>query len=85
MPRMDDPEGRDLDDEMYAWHYWRGVSGLYYARRKLSSPPVVLRGKTLEELREQVAAHVKAKGLQRRQDRPGTAMDGSWDGTRPAR
>jgi hypothetical protein len=77
MLRMDDPEGRGLGDEMHAWHYWRGVSGLYYARRKLSSPPVVLRGKTLEELREQVAAHVKTKGQQGRQDRPGMAMDGS--------
>jgi hypothetical protein len=80
MLRMDDAQGRDLDHEMHAWHYWRGASGLYYARRKLSSPPVVLRGKTLEELREQVVAHVKAKGQQDQQDRPGTAKDGSCDG-----
>jgi hypothetical protein len=75
MMRMDDPQGQGLDHEMHAWHYWRGVSGLYYARRKLSSPPVVLRGKTLEELREQVAAHVKAKGQQEQQDGPGAAME----------
>lgn len=60
----DDREVDGSEAELHAWHYWRGVSGLFYARRKLSSPPIVLRGETLEELRDQVAARVKAKRQQ---------------------
>jgi hypothetical protein len=49
----------DLECEFPAWHWWRGVSGLYYARRVKSSPPVVLRAETLDELREQVRDYLK--------------------------
>jgi hypothetical protein len=28
------------------WEAWRGVSGLLYVRRRMSSPPVVFRGYT---------------------------------------
>jgi len=32
------------------WQAWRGVSGIWYARRPKSSPPIVLRGETPGEL-----------------------------------
>jgi hypothetical protein len=51
----------DLDDIPCGWHYWRGVSGLFYARRKLSSPPVVLRAETLDGLRKQVLEYLAAR------------------------
>jgi hypothetical protein len=33
------------------WHCWQGVTGLWYGRRIMTSPPVVLRAETPSELR----------------------------------
>jgi hypothetical protein len=33
---------------------WRGVSGLLYVRRRMTSPPVVFRGYTPKSLAEQI-------------------------------
>ena len=41
------------------WHAWRGVSGLLYARRPLTSPPVVVRATDVEDLRDRIK---KAEG-----------------------
>ena len=35
------------------WHVWRGVCGLLYARRPRTSPPAVVRGEDVVDLREQ--------------------------------
>lgn len=48
----------DLELEFPCWHWWTGVSGLFYARRVKSSPPIVLRAKSLDELRERVRAYL---------------------------
>jgi hypothetical protein len=40
--------------ELPYWHVWRGVSGLLYARRLNSSPPVVVRGEDVVDLRDQI-------------------------------
>ena len=40
----------DLEREFPCWHWWRGVSGLYYVRRVKSSPPIVLRAESKDEL-----------------------------------
>jgi hypothetical protein len=43
------------DPEMWAsilgWHCWRGLGGVWYARRVGASPAVVLRAPTLDALR----------------------------------
>ena len=39
------------------WEAWRGVSGLLYVRRRMSSPPVVFRGYTAEALAGQIREH----------------------------
>jgi hypothetical protein len=36
------------------WHVWRGVAGVLYARRLLSSPPRVVRSMNAEDLRERI-------------------------------
>jgi hypothetical protein len=54
-------ELNDLEDIQAGWHYWRGVSGLFYARRVRSSPPVVLRAGNLDELRALVREHIKSR------------------------
>ena len=36
------------------WEVWRGIAGLVYARKMLSSPPVVLRGEDPTDLRDQI-------------------------------
>jgi hypothetical protein len=56
---MTDPD--DLEREFPAWHWWKGVSGLFYARRVKSSPPVVLRAETLDELKKLVREHIAAR------------------------
>jgi len=36
------------------WRVWRGINGRVYARRALSSPPVVVRGGDAVDLREAI-------------------------------
>lgn len=36
------------------WHLWVGVAGIKYARRNLSSPPIVVRGETWDEIKKQI-------------------------------
>ena len=45
------PSAEALEAEFPGWHVWEGVTGEWYARRLLSSPPVVRRGTDLAELR----------------------------------
>jgi hypothetical protein len=48
----------DVAAEFPAWHVWRGISGLVYARKALSSPPVVLRAESPQDLRDQIRGHL---------------------------
>lgn len=40
--------------ELPDWHVWRGISGLVYARRRDTSPPVVVRGEDAVDLRDEI-------------------------------
>jgi hypothetical protein len=40
--------------ELPYWHVWRGISGLVYARRLMSSPPRVVRGEDAVDLRDAI-------------------------------
>jgi hypothetical protein len=40
------------------WEYWRGVNGAFYARRLRTSPPIVFRAETPEDLRRQVLEYI---------------------------
>jgi hypothetical protein len=54
--------GEDIPDwwphavEFPHWHVWRGVCGLVYARRSRSSPPLVVRSVSPDELRQAIEA-----------------------------
>jgi hypothetical protein len=37
--------------EFPAWHVWRGIAGILYARRPMSSSPRVVRGESPDDLR----------------------------------
>jgi hypothetical protein len=39
------------------WETWIGISGLRYARRRKTSPPVVFRSDTAEGLARQIREH----------------------------
>jgi hypothetical protein len=56
--RMDsqtaEPTLEDVDREWPRWHCWKGVSGLLYASRSLTSPPAVVRGEDATDLRDQI-------------------------------
>jgi hypothetical protein len=41
-------------DEFPQWHVWRGVGGLFYARRRVSSPPLVVRAPDADQLRDRI-------------------------------
>jgi hypothetical protein len=67
------PNGADLDraralaevDRDYpGWHAWPGVlAGVVYARRPRSSPPMVVRAVTTEELRLAIEDAERERGL----------------------
>jgi hypothetical protein len=40
--------------ELPDWHVWRGISGLVYARRRDTSPPVLVRGEDAVDLRDAI-------------------------------
>jgi hypothetical protein len=40
--------------ELPGWHVWRGISGLVYARRLNTSPPLVVRGEDAVDLRDAI-------------------------------
>jgi hypothetical protein len=63
---MNDPAGHQpaphdpltaLRGQFPGWEAWRGISGLLYVRRRMSSPPVVFRGYTAKSLAGQIREH----------------------------
>jgi hypothetical protein len=56
-----------LEADYPGWHVWLGVSSLWYARRVLSSPPVIVRAANLTELREAISGHA-SRGTQENPD-----------------
>jgi hypothetical protein len=52
--REDIPDWWPYEAEFPQWHVWRGVSGLVYARRPRTSPPIVVRGEDPMDLRDQI-------------------------------
>jgi hypothetical protein len=50
----DHPDWWGYGHEFPRWHVWRGIAGLLYARRLMSSPPRVVRGQDTTELRDQI-------------------------------
>jgi hypothetical protein len=51
-PPEPDPLAPLLTGEFRAWEVWQGVTGIWYARRRKTSPPPVLRAETTTELAE---------------------------------
>ncbi len=49
-----EPTLEDVEREWPRWHTWVGVSGLLYASRGLTSPPVLVRGEDAMDLRDQI-------------------------------
>jgi hypothetical protein len=49
-----EPTLDDLEAEFPRWHCWKGISGLVYASRNMTSPPVVLRAEDAVDLRDQI-------------------------------
>lgn len=44
------------------WECWHGISGLYYGRKLLSSPPVVLSAEDPTALRDEIRGHLGRTG-----------------------
>jgi hypothetical protein len=63
-----DPAGRSAGDTLATlrgrfpgWQAWRGVSGLLYARRVRTSPPVIVRAITADDLAAKITEHERGK------------------------
>jgi hypothetical protein len=59
------PAGTDplaaLRGRFPGWQAWRGVSGLLYARRLRTSPPVIVRAATADALAVKITEHERGK------------------------
>jgi hypothetical protein len=40
------------------WDVWKGISGLWYAQRRLGSTPVIVRGEDLTDLCDQIRGEI---------------------------
>jgi hypothetical protein len=49
-----EPSITDIPHCFPGWEAWRGISGLLYARRRMTSPPVVLRAEDTQDLIDQI-------------------------------
>jgi hypothetical protein len=49
-----EPTLDEVAAEFPGWECWRGIAGLLYARKMLSSPPVVIRAEDPQDLRDQI-------------------------------
>ena len=56
------PTLEDVQREFPRWHAWRGIAGLVYARKMLSSPPAVVRAEDPAGLREAIRAAIGQEG-----------------------
>jgi hypothetical protein len=50
----DEPTLDEVGREFPAWHCWKGISGLVYAKLNHASPPVVVRGEDPLDLRDSI-------------------------------
>jgi hypothetical protein len=50
-----------LRGKFIGWQAWRGVSGLLYARRLRTSPPVIVRAATADDLSAQITEYERSK------------------------
>jgi hypothetical protein len=51
---QDEPTWWPFAAEFPHWHVWQGINGLVYARRVMSSPPLVVRGEDAVDLRDEM-------------------------------
>ena len=51
---MTEPTLDDVRAMFPRWEVWTGIAGLVYARKPLTSPPVVLRAEDPTDLRDQI-------------------------------
>jgi hypothetical protein len=51
-----------LAREFPAWEIWKGVTYFWYARKPLTSPPIVERGEDLTDLRDQMIRKMRQLG-----------------------
>lgn len=53
-----EPTVEELRYQYPHWQIWRGVSNLWYARLPNSSPPVLVRGEDLLDLRDMIKQEI---------------------------
>ncbi len=51
----------DSPERRHGWEAWTGVGGILYARRRKTSPPVVFRSASADDLARQVSEWEQAR------------------------
>ena len=59
---MTEPTQDSLAREFPGWEVWKGVSDLWYARLPRSTPPIVVRGEDLTDLRDEIVRKASQLG-----------------------
>lgn len=53
-----EPTLDEVAAEFPGWECWRGIAGLLYTRKMLSSPPVVIRAEDPTDLQDQIRGYL---------------------------
>jgi hypothetical protein len=57
--RAEPTTAEDIEQEFPQWHAWKGVSELWYAAVKRSSPQILVRGEDPASLRDAIKGWLK--------------------------
>lgn len=49
-----EPTLEDVEAKWPRWHCWKGISGLVYASRNMTSPPAVVRAEDAQDLMDEI-------------------------------
>jgi hypothetical protein len=55
----DGPTVESIADEFPDWEPWQGIEGLWHARIRGATPPVMVTGEDLMDLRDQIIVYVR--------------------------
>jgi len=58
-----------IEAEFTGWEAWQGIEGLWHARIRGATPPVMVHGEDLVDLRDQLIVHLR-RGEMNRMHRP---------------
>ncbi len=56
---MDDTDFSMIAEQFPGWEAWQGIDRIWHARIRGATPPVMVHGEDLVDLRDQIKAHLR--------------------------